>query len=538
MPITRRGFLEAGSAALAATLPWQSSQVRRYDLLIRGGTLFDGLGAPGRIADIAIRGGRIVAIAPKLRGASSEEIDAKGLAVAPGFIDIHSHGDGNLTADPRAESVIRQGVTTIVVGQDGSSRIPNRSGEASFAPLFQRLESLPVAVNVATMVGLGTVRRIVVGEDDRPATSAELARMTQLVETALRTGACGASTGLEYTPGAFARKDELIALCRPLARRRLPYATHMRNEDDQLIEAIQEAVDIARGARCPLHISHLKTGGERNWSKIDAVFELIRKQRAARMDLTFDRYPYVAWSTGLSNMFPVWALDGGTDAFIKRLQDSAQAPRIKTDALVKVSLVGGWDKVQISDVDAESDKPAVGKRLDAWASSRGEDPYDAAVGLLIRNKGDVSDVVFAMSEANCERFIAHPQSMICSDGGSFAVEGPARTGHPHPRGLGTFPRVLGHYVRERKVLPLESAIHKMTGAPARRLRFHNRGRIALGFAADVVVFDPGTVADQATFEDPFQYPVGIPHVIVNGILALRNGERVGTGAGKRVVPTS
>jgi N-acyl-D-amino-acid deacylase len=311
----------------------------------------------------------------------------------------------------------------------------------------------------------------------------------------------------------------------------------MRNEDDQLIEAIQEAVDIARGAGCPLHISHLKTGGARNWNKIDAVFELIRKERAARLDLTFDRSPYIAWSTGLSNMFPVWALDGGTEAFLARLQDPSQAPRVKADALEKVALVGGWDKVQISDVNVESDKPAVGKRLDAWAASQGVDPYDAAVGLLIRNKGDVSDVVFAMSEANCERFIAHPQSMICSDGGSFAVDGPAHTGHPHPRGLGTFPRVLGRYVRERKVLSLEQAIYKMTGAPARRLRVRNRGRIAVGMAADLAVFDPDTVLDRATFEDPFQYPVGIPHVVVNGVIALREGERVGTGAGKRVIPS-
>jgi N-acyl-D-amino-acid deacylase len=537
MAITRRGFLEAGSAALAATLPWQSTQARRYDLVVRGGTVFDGTGAAGRTLDIGVRGGRIVALARRLSGSAADELDVTGLAVAPGFIDIHSHGDGNLTGDPRAESVIRQGVTTIVVGQDGSSRVPNRSGQTSFAPLFQRFEALPVAVNVATMVGLGTVRRVVVGEDDRPATGAELARMIQLVETALRTGACGASTGLEYTPGAFARKAELIALCRPLARRRLPYATHMRNEDDQLIEAIQEAVDIARGAGCPLHISHLKTGGARNWNKIDAVFELIRKERAARLDLTFDRYPYIAWSTGLSNMFPVWALDGGTEAFLTRLQDPSQAPRVKADALEKVALVGGWDKVQISDVNVESDKPAVGKRLDAWAASQGVDPYDAAVGLLIRNKGDVSDVVFAMSEANCERFIAHPQSMICSDGGSFAVDGPAHTGHPHPRGLGTFPRVLGRYVRERKVLSLEQAIYKMTGAPARRLRVRNRGRIAVGMAADLAVFDPDTVLDRATFEDPFQYPVGIPHVVVNGVIALREGERVGTGAGKRVIPS-
>ncbi len=214
------------------------------------------------------------------------------------------------------------------------------------------------------------------------------------------------------------------------------------------------------------------------------------------------------------------------------------ARRIRTESLAKVALVGGWDKVLISDVDTDVDRPAVGKRLDAWAAAQGLDPYDAAVGLLKRNGGDVGNVVFAMSEANLERFLAHPQAMICSDGGSFALAGPARNGHPHPRGLGTFPRVLGRYVRERKVLPLEQAIHKMTGAPAARLRLGDRGRIAVGKAADLVVFDPATVADRATFEDPFQYPVGIPHVIVNGVIALRGGERAGTGTGKGLVPAT
>ncbi len=539
MPRTRREFLLAGGTVLTGlALPRRFLQGSRDDLLIRGGTVFDGTGAPGRIADVAVRGGRIVAVAPGLRRASADQLDAKGLAVAPGFIDIHSHADGNLLVDPRCESVIRQGVTTIVIGQDGSSRVPNRTGGTSIAELYQQFETLPSSVNVASMVGLGSVRRLVVGEADRPATAEEQARMTSLVETALQTGACGASTGLEYSPGAFASREELIALCRPLASRRLPYATHMRNEDDRLLEAVDEAIAIARGAGCPLHISHLKTGGERNWPKIDAVFERIAKERQAGMDLTFDRYPYVAWATGLTNLFPIWALDGGSEAFLRRLNDSTVAPRIRAESLAKVALVGGWDKVQISDVDIEADQAAVGQRLDAWAASQGLDPYEAAVGLLRRNGGDVGNVVFAMSEANLERFLAHPQAMVCSDGGSFALDGPARTGHPHPRGLGTFPRVLGRYVRERKVLTLEDAVHKMTGAPAARLRLRDRGRIASGMAADLVVFDPATIADRATFEDPFQYPVGIPHVVVNGVIALRAGERAGRGTGKGLIPVS
>jgi N-acyl-D-amino-acid deacylase len=362
--------------------------------------------------------------------------------------------------------------------------------------------------------------------------------MTELVEAALASGACGASTGLEYTPGAFATRDELTALCKPLAARRLPYATHMRNEDDQLLEAIEEAISIARGAGCPLQISHLKTGGPRNWHKIDAVFERIAKARRDGLDLTFDRYPYVAWATGLTTRFPVWARNGGTEAFLKRLTDSATAGKIREETEADVAQVGGWDKILLTDVDAEADKAAVGQRLDAWAKGKGLEPYQAAVELLQHNGGSVGTVVFAMSEANCERFLAHPQAMVCSDGGAYAVDGPARSGHPHPRGLGTFPRVLGRYVRERKALSLPEAISKMTGRPAARLRLSDRGRIARGAAADLVLFDPATVADRATFEDPFQYPAGIPVVVVNGTVALRDGQRVGQAAGKALRPAS
>jgi N-acyl-D-amino-acid deacylase len=540
MAPTRRSFLAATGSGLAtlALPPLDLSLVSGYELILRGGTVFDGRGSPGRVADVAVRAGRIAAVAARIRSRGTEEIDVRGLAVAPGFIDIHSHADGSLFQDPLVESVIRQGVTTVVVGQDGSSRVPTRGGETSFAPLFRRIAALRSSVNVATMVGLGTVRRIVVGLDDRPATPAELARMRAMVETALRTGACGASTGLEYPPGAFASKAELIALCRPLARRRLPYATHMRNEDDSVLEAIDEATAIARGAGCPLQISHLKTGGPRNWAKIDAVFERIARARRGKLDLTFDRYPYIAWATGLTNRFPLWARDGGDSAFLRRLDDSATAARIREETLADIGLVGGWNSILITDVSAESDRDAVGRRLDEWGKARGLEPYDAAVLLLKNSQTNIGTVVFAMNEANCARFLAHPQAMVCSDGGAYAVSGPAHTGHPHPRGLGTFPRVLGRYVREQKTLTLEQAIHKMTGMPAARLRLAGRGRVATGAAADLVVFDPATVADKATFEDPFQYPVGISVVVVNGVIGVRDGQRVGKGAGKGVRPSA
>src|ERR1041385_8044539 len=383
MPPNRRTFLATAGAGFSALVapafhfPWSAP----YDLILRGGTVFDGTGAPGRVADVGVWAGKIATVARRIASRGRVEIDARHLAVAPGFIDIHSHADGTLFDDPRVESVIRQGVTTIVVRQDGSSRIPDLNGQTAVGTLFARIEALPSAVNVATMVGLGTLRRLVVGLDDRPATTDELTRMTAMVETALATGACGASTGLEYTPGAFATTDELIALCRPLAARRLPYATHMRNEDDTLLEAIGEAIRIATGAGCPLEISHLKTGGPRNWHKIDDVFARIASARKGGLDLTFDRYPYVAWATGLSNRFPVWARDGGDSAFVRRLDDSTTAPRIRAEALGDVELVGGWHNILLTDVDAPADRDAVGKRLDEWAAPRGQEPYHARATL-------------------------------------------------------------------------------------------------------------------------------------------------------------
>lgn len=530
----RRAFVGAtGSALLSVGLAPAIHLRAPYDLVIRHGTLFDGTGRPGVAGDLALRGGRIAAMG-RVSEKGSDEIDAKGLAVAPGFLDIHSHGGGSLDADPRAESLIRQGITTIVEGQDGSSS--GLGGERSFAAYFAGLDALHPAVNVASMVGLGSMRGVVVGDDNRPATANEMARMVALVEQALKDGACGASSGLEYTPGGFASPEELVALCRPLATRRLPYATHMRNEDDRVLESIDESIAVAAGAKCPLQISHLKTQGPRNWGKLNDAFARVERAKRGGLDIAFDRYPYVAYSTGLSNLFPVATRDGGTDAFLKRLVDPASAPRAREDALAKVALIGGWDNVMITSVRAPEDKGAEGQRLGTYAQAKGADPYQLTVDLLTRNRGSVGMVGFAMSEENLDRILAHPLGMVCSDGGAYAVEGPARRGSPHPRGLGTFPRVLGRYVRERKALTLAQAIHKMTAFPAARLRLADRGCLAIGLAGDVVVFDPATVADTATFENPFQYPVGIAAVVVNGTPALRDGARVGTGQGRSLPP--
>jgi N-acyl-D-amino-acid deacylase len=465
----------------------------------------------------------------------------RGLVVAPGFVDIHSHGDGTLWDDPRVESVVRQGITTIVVGQDGSSRAPRTAADAaagargrasSFGALWDALRDLRPAVNVASMVGLGTVRGFTIGDVNRPATAAEMRRMVRVVEDALADGACGASSGLEYTPGAFAPREELVALCRPLARRRLPYATHLRNEDDWLLEAVDEAISVARDAGCPLQISHLKTQGPRNWRKLDAVFARVAAARAAGLDVAFDRYPYVAYQTGLTNLFPIWSRDGGARELLARLARSDTAERIRTETLAKVELIGGWHNVMISGVASASDTAAEGKRLGTYAASLRREPYDVAVDLLRASDGNVGMVGFAMSEPNLERILAHPQAMVCTDGGAFAVEGPARRGHPHPRGLGSFPRVLARYVRERRALSLEAAVRKMTSLPASRVGLRDRGWIARGAAADVVVFDPATIEDRATFAEPFQYPAGVKAVLVNGRVALLDGSREGDRTGR------
>ena len=526
---SRRDFVKAASAFVSAPGLILHSRYE-HDVVIRGGAVFDGLGAGPVELDVGIANGRVVEIGRSI-AAGRFEIDARGLAVAPGFVDIHSHGDGTVWDDPRTESLIRQGITTIIVGQDGGSRFPREEYPddanrrfMTFTEFQNGLQEVKPSVNVASMIGLGTVRAVVVGRNSRPATPAEVDRMTQMVSDALKQGACGVSSGLEYTPGAFASLEEIIAVCRPLALHGLPYATHMRNEDDRLLDAIEESIAVARGAGSRLQISHLKTQGPRNWPRLDQVFARISDAASSGLDVAFDRYPYVAYQTGLTNLFPVWSRDGGSRAFLNRLDHPDTSARIKSEALAKVELIGGWNNVQISDVNFADDTVFEGRRLGTAAASRGLDPYFFATELLKRNRANVGMVGFAMSEENLDRILAHPRGMVCSDGGAYATSGPAQQGHPHPRSLGSFPRVLARYVRERKTLTLQQAIQKMSSLPASRVKV-DRGTVAVGQAADIVVFNPSTVADRATFAEPFQYPAGIKAVLVNGSVALLDGAR-------------
>ena len=563
--MNRRSFVVTGTGALGAAL-WPMGSTAgtlvagaagrtgggaglQSDLVLRGGTVYDGTGASPVVADVVISAGRIIAVGPDAGRPGATVLDIRGLAVAPGFIDSHSHTDLSLLAHPNAESKVRQGVTTEVAGQDGGSVSPagadrvadirRQYGEdvdvSRLAGFFAAIERRGAAVNIASMVGAGTIRGLVAGGADRPPTGAELEAMVDHVRRAVEDGACGLSSGLEYTPGGFARLDELVALASALRGTSLPYASHMRNEDDQLFAAIEEALNVGRFAGVPVHISHLKAQGERNWWKAEPVLRMLEAARDDGVDLTFDRYPYIAYSTGLSNLFPLWSRDGGSDAFVARLQDPAQRERIEAEVRDKIEELGSWDAVQITSTGSAV-AFARGKRLGALAQERGEEPMALLWRIMIEDRARPGMIGFGMSEENTARFLAHPLGMICSDAPARATQGPLSGGTPHPRAYGSYPRVLGHYVRDQKVMPLEIAIHKMTAMPAALLRFADRGRIAPDMAADLVVFDPATVADTATFERPHAYPVGIPHVIVNGEFVVREGEHTGAAPGRVLRP--
>ena len=553
----RRDFVAGGTAALAGlaslsrpAAPRVAATRGRASLVIRGGTLYDGTGGPPRSGDLAIDGDRITGVG-NVTEAGAVEIDARGMAVAPGFIDIHSHADLSLLVNPRAESRVRQGVTLEVVGQDGSSIGPWSDGvfeltrdryrrdfgvEIDFRDVggfLDRIDRERPAVSVASMIGHGNIRGLVVGGGDRPATDAEVGRMRGLVREGLAGGAVGLSTGLEYTPGSFASRDELVALASELRGTIYPYASHMRNEDDRLLAALEEALHVGRVAGVAVQVSHLKAQGQRNHWKAEAALTAIEAARGAGVGVHFDRYPYVAYATGLSNLFPASARAGGTARFLARLADPETAPALERACRDKIALLGSWDAVQISRIGGPN-AYARGRRLGELGAERGEDPYALTVRLLREAGGSVGMIGFGMSEDNTERMLSHPLGMVCSDGGAYAPYGPLSRSSPHPRGYGSFPRVLGYYVRDRRAMPLEAAVHKMAGLPAAKLGLGGRGVLRAGAVADVVVFNPDTVRDRADFDNPHQYPDGIGHVIVSGVHTIRDGEQSGQMGGRAV----
>ena len=556
MDWTRRNFLRrTGLAGAGAAVGGLSTMLdgcaitQRYDVIIRGGQVIDGTGAAPVAADIAIEGDRIVQIG-LVQGSGRNTIDASGKIVCPGFIDIHSHTDLSLLVDPRAESKIRQGVTTEVAGQDGSSLAPLTDarlrslqdgygrrygvdiGWTDFTGFFDTLEQQGIGLNFISLAGQGTIRGHVVGYENVPASARQVDAMKDLVDQAMSEGAWGLSSGLEYTPGSFADEDEIAELGRVAAGYSGFYATHMRNEDDFLVEAVSEAISTARKAEIALQIAHFKASGRRNRDKVAVCFDMIEQAIGEGMDITLDRYPYIAYATTLQNLFPTRFRAGGAEAFVSRLQSPDVLPDMRRAAVDKVDMLGDWSAVMITSVGRAENQDYVGRRVSEIVARSGQDPFEFVRELLIAENGSVGMVGFGMSEEEITSVLTHPQVMVASDGGAAAVYGPLSETTPHPRYYGTFPRVLGKYCREEGLFDLPTAVHKMTGQPALRLGLADRGRIDVGLVADLVVFDPDTVIDRADFMNPHQYAQGIESVLVNGAVVIDGGEHTGALPGR------
>jgi dihydroorotase/N-acyl-D-amino-acid deacylase len=534
------------AALLACTVAEQRPADRPYDALLRGGWIVDGTGNPRYAGDLAITGDRIAAVG-RLPGAEAREtLDVSGLVVAPGFIDMLGQSETRVLIDNRVLSKVTQGITTEVTGEGGSiapltdalvaedSAYLKRFGlDVDWRDLdgyFARLQRSGPAVNVATFVGATQVRRVVIGDADRAATAAELARMAALVDTAMVQGALGLSSSLIYAPAIYASTDELVALARVAAARGGVYATHMRNEGDRIDEALNETFHIAREADIPVEIWHLKVSGRANWGRMPHVLRRLDSARAAGLDVTADQYPYIASATSLDAIIPAWAHDGGTDSLLARL-GRPDARRAIRDSMLRPAGrgenmylgVGGADGILIASVFEDSLRYVQGKRLGEIARARGRDPLETAFDLLLADHSHTGAIYFSMNEQDVRAALATWWVAVNTDYGAVAPDGPFADIRPHPRTYGAFTRILGRYVRDAGLLPLEEAVRKMTSLAAQRVGLQERGVLRRGLFADVTVFDPRTVIDRATFEDPHQPSTGIAHVFVNGRAVLRDG---------------
>jgi N-acyl-D-amino-acid deacylase len=527
------------------------------DVVLRGGTLYDGSGQPGVVGDVAIQGDSIVAVGDVggLRGVT--EIDVSGMAVAPGFVNMLSWATESLLEDGAGQSDLRQGVTLEVFGEGESMGPLNDTMKAdmvrfqgdirfdipwtTLGEYLEHLERKGVAMNVASFVGATTVRVHEVGYDDRPPTDEELARMQDLVRQGMREGALGVGSSLIYAPAFYAGTPELIALMQAAAESGGMYISHMRSEGNQLLESVDELLEIARASGAPAEIYHLKAAGEANWSKMDEVIRRVEAARAEGLPITADMYTYTAGATGLDAAMPPWVQAGGYDAWAARIKDPAVRARViremrtPTDAWENLLLAAGSpDRVLLVGFKADSLKYLTGKTLAEVADLYGTSPEDVAIDLVVKDGSRVGTVYFMMDEENVKKQAALPWVSFGSDAGALETREPYTLSNPHPRAYGNFARVLGKYSRDEGVLSLEQAVRKLSALPAENLKLRRRGMLRAGYFADVVVFDPATVADHATFENPHQYATGMKHVFVNGGHALADGEPTGTFSGRVV----
>jgi len=542
---------------LACCFVLGQSGLQSFDLVITNGHIIDGTGSPWYSGDIGISDEKIAAIGNLTDAQRKRTIDARGMVVAPGFIDMLGQSEITILVDPRLPSKIYQGITTEITGEGGSAAPLNdsiiRSDEPTYAhyhvtpdwstlrQYFSRLEKQGMGINLASYVGATQVRRMVLGDDDKQPTLQQLEQMKQLVREAMRDGAVGVSTSLEYAPAPYAKTEEIIALASEASRFGGIYATHMRNESDSVLSAIDEALRIGREAHIPVEIWHIKVAGKENWGRMPEVVAKINAARAEGMDITADTYAYTAWFNSFSAFIPRWAHDGGDAKLIERLKDPGTRARIRKDMMTPAQdwdnewqEIAGPESVLIGVVQNPKLLPLQGKTLAQVAKLWNKDPIDALCDLLIEDNAFTNVAVFGMSEPDVALVLQQPWVSIDNDSSGTSPEGILGQEHPHPRAYGTFPRILRKYVREEKKLTLEDAIRKMSALPAQRMRLADRGVLKTGMWADVVIFDPRTVRDLATFENPNQLSEGMQYVLVNGVPVIHDGKMTGALPGKLV----
>jgi N-acyl-D-amino-acid deacylase len=531
------------------------SSTDKFDIIIKGGTVYDGTGEKPRVIDVAIRADRIAALGNFTADQAQSVIDAKSLAVAPGFINMLSWSTESLIEDGRSQSEIREGVTTEIMGEGYSmgplndrmkERMVSQQGDIKYeikwttlSEYLRYLEQHGISCNVASFVGATTIRDYVIGLDDKQPTPEQLEQMRELVRKEMEAGALGIGTSLIYPPAFYAKTEELIELCKVAAKYKGKYISHMRSEGNQLLQAIDELFRISKEANIPAEIYHIKAAGQPNWGKADAMLAKIEDAQKAGLKITADMYTYTAAGTGLDACLPPWTEDGGYPALFKRLRDPAMRDKIKaevqtpTDKWENLYLAAGSpEKILLSGFKSEKLKPLTGKSLAEIAKMRGKDPIETAMDLIAEDESRIDTIYFLMSEENVKKEIVKPWISFGSDEASQAPEGNFLKSNCHPRAYGNFVRVLGKYARDEKALTLEHAIRKLSGLPATNLGLDHRGFLQDGMFADVVVFDPATVGDKATFEKPHQYAVGMKHVFVNGIQVLKDGEHTGAKPGR------
>lgn len=497
-----------------------------FDLVIKNGRIVDGTGNPWFTADVAIEDGRIADLGDIAAGRGAQALDVRGLIVAPGFIDVHTHIEGGIERLPAAENLLRMGVTSVITGNCGSSALP-------LGDWFSRLEREGISINVGSLVGHNTVRRAGMnGDFNRPPAAEELRRMREMTAQAMRDGAVGLSTGLEYIPGAYATTDEIVELAKVVAEHGGIYATHMRNEDETVEQSIKESLEVGERARCPVEISHFKISSKSRWGASAITVKLIEEARARGQQVTVDQYVYTAGSTGIGILFPSWLFEGGAEKVRERLQDSQTRARVRREMIAKARR-GGFQDFSFAHVASHSANPAFNGRSISEITKLShpkasiEDEAEQAIEMLLA--GGAQMVLHKMSDEDVERIFRQPFTMIASDAGVIDVNSPSI---PHPRGFGNNVRALGVYVRDKKLVSLEEAIRKMTSLPAQTFRLWGRGLLRPGMAADIVIFDEKTVSDPATFQQPRQFGMGIEYVIVNGQAAIERGRHSGARPGQ------